>query len=160
MEHVRVADAEAFLSSADVMKPLGRLLDTTDLAVNYYEVDPGAHLAPFYHAHHDQEEVFYVLAGELTFAVGDREGPTDEVVVAADETVRFAPGEFQRGRNDGSETVRVVALGAPAESTDVTRLRDCPDCGPLVEHDLRLSSEKDALLCVCRSCDGLTARIE
>jgi uncharacterized cupin superfamily protein len=160
MNHVRVADAEAFLSSADLLKPLGRLLDTTELAVNYYEVEPDSHLAPFYHAHADQEEVFYVLAGELTFAVGDREGPTEEVVVAADETVRFAPGEFQRGRNDGTETVRVVALGGPKESTDVTRLRDCPDCGSLVEHDLRLSPERDALLCVCLSCDGLTARIE
>jgi uncharacterized cupin superfamily protein len=160
MNLVRVADTEAYLSSADTMKPLGRLLDTTDLAVNYYEVEPDAHLAPFYHAHHDQEEVFYVLAGELTFAVGDREGPTEEVVVAEAETIRFTPGEFQRGRNDGTETVRVLALGGPKESTDVTRLRDCPDCGPLVEHDLGLSSEKDALLCVCRSCDGLTARIE
>jgi uncharacterized cupin superfamily protein len=160
MEHVRVAAADEFLSSADTMKPVGRLLGTTDLAVNYYEVDPDAHLAPFYHAHHDQEEVFYVLAGELTFAVGDRSGPIDEVVVAADETVRFAPGEFQRGRNDGTETVRVVALGGPKESTDVTRLRDCPDCGSLVAHDLRLSSDEDALLCVCRSCDGLTAQIE
>jgi uncharacterized cupin superfamily protein len=160
MDHLRLADADEFLSSADTMKPLGRLLDTTDLAVNYYEVDPGASLAPFYHAHADQEEVFYVLAGELTFAVGDRDGPTEEVVVAADETVRFAPGEFQRGRNDGNGTVRVLALGAPKNSTDTTRLRDCPDCGPLVEHDLRLASEEDALLCVCRSCDGLTARIE
>jgi uncharacterized cupin superfamily protein len=160
MDHLAVADADAFLSSATVMRPLSRLLETTDLAVNYYEVAPGDHLAPFYHAHRDQEEVFYVLSGELTFAVGDREGPTEEVTAGEDEVVRIARGEFQRGRNDGSEPATVLAMGAPKGSSDVVRLRDCPDCGNLVEHDLELSDDRDALLCVCRSCDSVTKRIE
>lgn len=42
-------------------------LGTTDLAINYFECDPGEPVGLCYHRHHEQEEVFYVVSGTATF---------------------------------------------------------------------------------------------
>src|SRR6056297_3880941 len=96
MEKVRIEDVEARASGpADVKRPLTSVLGATDLAVNYYELAPGDSFAFGYHAHSDQEEVFYVQSGTVTFET--EEGPVE---VSAGELVRFAPGEYQRGVNE------------------------------------------------------------
>jgi uncharacterized cupin superfamily protein len=112
-------------------RDLGTGLGTTDVAVNHYRVDPGERVSGL-HAHGDQEEVFLVLEGTLTFEAslpddGGEEGR--EVAVGAGEAVRFGPGEYQSSKNDGDEVATCYALGAPPDTDDVRVPLACPDCG-------------------------------
>ncbi|ADB62262.1 Cupin 2 conserved barrel domain protein [Haloterrigena turkmenica DSM 5511] len=117
-------------------------LGTDHLAITRYVLEPGERFSGSVHAHTDQEEVFVVLEGEATFELGAAVGDeaterVDEVTVAEGEVVRFAPGEFQSGRNAGDDRVVALALGAPRDSKDVRIARipglddgniACPDC--------------------------------
>jgi uncharacterized cupin superfamily protein len=132
MEHVAIeaVDPSRFRTSRrDLSDPLG----TTDVAVVRFDVEPGEAFSGALHAHAAQEEVFVVLDGTATFQL-----EAGSVTVGANEVVRFAPGEFQRGYNAGEAPVRAIALGAPrvtpAESP-ITALVDCPTCGERTAHD-------------------------
>jgi uncharacterized cupin superfamily protein len=122
-------------------EPLG----TTDVAINHYRVAPGDGLPSGLHAHADQEEVFVVLAGRATFETLD-----GEVTVREGEAVRFAPGEFQSGRNAADGELVVLAIGAPRETDDVRVPLSCPDCG---HDDLRIDADDGGVALVCPACD-------
>lgn len=126
MERVDIDDVEpAFMDGSGLdRRGLSGPLGTDDLAINYYAIEPGESLSGGMHAHFDQEEVFYVVDGEVTF-----ETPDDEFAVGADEAVRFAPGEFQTSENESDETAVVIALGAPKGSEDVRVPLECRECG-------------------------------
>jgi mannose-6-phosphate isomerase-like protein (cupin superfamily) len=127
-------------------------LNASDVAVARYVLEPGERFSGALHAHTDQEEVFVVVQGEATFRTRD-----GEVTVGEDEAVRFAPGEFQTGGNEGDEDLVAFALGAPKETEDVRIARipgvgdvACPDCG----HDnMRIPGEDGGPL-VCPECGG------
>lgn len=104
-------------------------LGTTDVAINRYDVDPGGNISGGYHAHHDQEEVFYVESGVARF-----ETDTGDVDVEAGELLRFGPGEFHHGYNASDEPAVVIALGAPPQSDEVESVRECPACGDRFHH--------------------------
>jgi len=123
MEKVRIDDVDNSVQPAAVMRPLTEALDATDIAINYYELEPGDSFAFAYHNHELQEELFCIQSGTATFET--ESGP---VTVAAGEIIRFDPGEFQRGWNRGDERVRALALGAPLEYGEQRTLRHCPDC--------------------------------
>jgi quercetin dioxygenase-like cupin family protein len=62
-----------------------------------------------YHLHHDSDEVAYVLAGEITFKIGD------EVTVGGPGTCAFMPrGLAHAWKNSGAETAQVLFLYTPA----------------------------------------------
>lgn len=128
-------------------------LGTTDVAVNHYRIAPGEGLPAGLHAHLDQEEIFFVLEGTATFetlvrdVTGDATG--EEVVVGAGEAVRFAPGDYQSGRNSGEGDLAVLALGAPRDSEDVRLPVECPACG---RHDLRLDTGGEETTFGCPEC--------
>ncbi|WP_459195122.1 cupin domain-containing protein [Halosimplex sp. J119] len=134
-------------------------LETSDVAINRYRVPPGEGLPSGLHTHVDQEEIFVVLDGTATFETlpeSDRpDDPADpprtgsEVTVTAGGAVRFAPGEYQSGRNAGETDLVAFAIGAPRESTDVRVPVRCPECGDV---DLRLDAGGDALTFVCPDC--------
>ena len=125
MEHVSIDDVEPSAFGRDIdRRGLSDPLGTTDVAVNRYRFDPGERFSGGLHAHMDQEEVFLVVAGEATFEALD-----DEITVGAGEAIRFAPGEYQSGYNDGDGQLLAFALGAPRDSEDVRIPRECPDCG-------------------------------
>jgi uncharacterized cupin superfamily protein len=153
MEQVDPDAVENSLQPAATMRPLTEALDCTDLAINYYELDPGDSFAFAYHAHEVQEEVFYVLSGTATFETEG--GPVE---VGPREAVRFGPGEFQRGWNEGEERIRALALGAPLEYGDQPKLRDCPACGERTENDLRDADDEDAVVAICETCGSETGR--
>jgi uncharacterized cupin superfamily protein len=68
MERVAVADLEATdLPDAAARRELGTALGTTDVALNHYTLAPGDALADTLHGHADQEELFVVLDGAVTF---------------------------------------------------------------------------------------------
>lgn len=127
MEHVTVdaVDTHEEMDRRDLTGALG----TTDFAINHYHLAPGEGFSGGLHTHLDQEEVFYVLSGTATFDVAEEplEDP-ESVDVAAGEVVRFAPGEYQTGQNEGEGDVEALAFGAPKETTDVRVPGPCPEC--------------------------------
>ena len=143
------------MGPADTIRPLTDALGLADLALNYYELDPGDSFAYGFHAHAEQEEVFYVTAGTVTF-----ETTEGSVAVGPDELVRFGPGEYQRGVNDGTERVVALAIGAPQDAGETEILRECEDCSGRTAHDVRLADDQSAVLAVCAECDAVTGRFD
>lgn len=152
MERVRVDDLEDVANPpAAVKRSLTEALGTTDVAVNYYELDPGDRFAYAYHAQELQEEVFYVLSGTATF-----ETETGSVTVGAGEAVRFPPETFHRGRNEGTERVIALAIGAPLEYGRVEKRRHCEDCGEYTGQTTeRVGGD---LVATCDRCGAETGR--
>jgi mannose-6-phosphate isomerase-like protein (cupin superfamily) len=153
MERVRLADVENALGPAAVKRRLTGPLGAADIAINYYELAPGDAFGFAYHRHAEQEEVFVVESGTVTFETED--GPVE---VGADEAVRFGPGEFQRGVNRGDERVRAVAIGAPQETGGTEMRRDCDGCGERTVQRIEWADDREALVTRCEDCDGVTGR--
>jgi mannose-6-phosphate isomerase-like protein (cupin superfamily) len=82
-----------------------------NVAANVYEPDPGEMIPLAYHYHDEQEEVFYVLSGELSV-----ETPEETYVVGSDEAFVVEPESPQRAYvdEDADRGARVFVLGAPA----------------------------------------------
>jgi len=158
MEHVAIEDVDIELNPMkvhSVRKPVSRALGTTDFAMNYFELEPGESFSGGLHRHNDQEEVFYVQEGVATFEVGvERERQE----VAAGELIRFPPGEFQKGLNDGDERVVGWALGAPGATHDWDELQSrvyCPECEDETTHDTDLVDGRFELTCTdCGTTQG------
>lgn len=148
-----VAPAESN-SPADVVRLLSPALGTNALAMNYFEVDPSESLGFAYHRHLDQEELFYVLRGMMTF-----ETESGNVEVAADEVIRFPPGEFQLGRNLGEERAHVLAIGVPPTSTDVEYRRYCPTCEEETIQVPEVVEHRNTILVHCDACDETVEEI-
>lgn len=161
MQHVAVDDVGSTLDDIDV-RPLSDSLATTDLALNQYRLGPGDSLPAGLHAHVDQDEVFAVLDGQLEFetlvppstgatepSVSLEEYEAREVEVAAGEVIRFAPGDFQAGRNAIEGETVVLAIGAPKESDDIRLPVACPTCGCM---PIRLDTGKSDLGFECLEC--------
>ena len=145
MEHIDIDEAETGGFGRDVeMHRLTDALGTEDMAINHYRLDPGEGFSGGMHTHLDQEEVFVILSGTATFE-------TEEGAVEVDqgEAVRFAPGEYQTGSNEGEAAVAALALGAPADSTEVRVPVTCRECG----HDaLAAVPGDDSMEFVCPEC--------
>jgi len=155
MRTVDLEDLDPRIGPADVTYPLTDLLATTDVAVNYYELAPGDSFAYGYHAHDEQEEVFYVQEGTVTFHTAA--GPVE---VGAGELVRFAPGEYQRGVNDSDARVVALALGAPKESGETDIRRHCPDCDAETSQDIAFIDDRQAVVVRCEECATEVDRYE
>lgn len=155
MKKVRIDDVDSYMGPASIKRPVGKELGTTDFACNYYELEPGDSFAFGYHKHDDQEEVFYVQEGCVTF---ETEGEC--VDVQAGELVRFAPGEFQQGVNEGTERVVALALGAPRDSDQLVMRRECPDCGERTANTIEMTDDRDALVTLCIDCGAQTGRFD
>jgi len=155
MEKVRIDAVENTVQPAAVMRPLTDSLDVTDLAINYYELEPGDSFAFAYHSHEIQEELFYIQTGTATFET--EAGPVE---VAAGEVVRFDREEFQRGWNDGDERVIALALGAPLEYGTQVKRRDCEVCGDRTDNRLDREEENGETVVVarCKNCGTETGR--
>lgn len=163
METVPIEDVEPnSLPSGSDRRSLSTALGATDVAINFYRIAPTEGFPGGLHAHADQEEIFIVIEGEATFETlpprrgGDREDEAEppsapegtEVVVREGEAIRFAPGEYQSGRNDAEDELLALAIGAPPDSEDVRIPVECPDCG---HPDLRLEAN-ESLTFVCPDC--------
>ncbi|RDI69584.1 cupin domain-containing protein [Halopelagius longus] len=157
MKKIRIDDVENSLQPAAVMRQLTEPLEATDLAINYYELEPGDSFSFAYHRHEVQEELFYVQAGTATFETED-----GDVDVGAGEIIRFPPGEFQRGWNRGEEPVVALALGAPLEYGHQVKLRDCPSCETQTDSTLERraggDADEDSIVAVCVDCGTVTGR--
>ena len=86
---------------------LARTADTPRFTFGIIEIAPGRELDA--HVHSDEDDSFYILAGEMTFVLGDR-----TVAAPAGTFVLVPPGVRHGFRNDGPEPVRMVNVHAPA----------------------------------------------
>ena len=86
-------------------------VDHLVLGSRRYVAEPGEQLPLAYHVHSRQEELFYVVEGEMHV-----ETPDDEFVVPAGDVFAVEPGNPHRGFNpeDAGETLRVFAVGTPS----------------------------------------------
>jgi quercetin dioxygenase-like cupin family protein len=154
MEKVTIDDVSIVnnpLGVHSVRKPVSRELGTEDFAMNYFELEPGESFSGGLHAHHDQEEVFYVQEGTATFEVGRERG---ETTVEAGDIIRFDRGEFQVGKNKSDERVVGFALGAPKASHDFDEMESlvpCRECGEETAHELELT-ESASFRLTCTEC--------
>src|SRR5262249_45317606 len=88
------------------LKLLGR--DTNESIMLFEETVP-AGTKSLFHLHRDSYEVAWVLAGEITFRIGD------EVTVGGPGTCAFLPRDVPHAwKNSGRETGRVLFLYTPA----------------------------------------------
>lgn len=133
-------------SKSAAPQSLSDALETTHVAINRYRLPPGEGLPSGLHTHLDQEEVFVVLDGMVTFET--LSGP---VGVDAGEAVRFAPGEYQTGQNDSDSPAVVLAIGAPKGSREVRVPLDCPSCG---YRGLFPERRGDETVLACPDCGG------
>ncbi len=158
MKRVAIDDVDDELNPMkvhSVRKPVSKVLGTEHFAMNYFELEAGESFSGGLHRHNDQEEVFYVEDGVATFEVGvDRE----EETVAAGELIRFPPGTFQKGYNDGDERVVGWALGAPGATHDWDALQSrvyCPECEAETTQDTDLVEGRFRMTCTeCGTTQG------
>ena len=142
IDSVEPSVRENDIERRDLSDPLG----TIDVAINHYRLAPGERFAGGLHAHMDQEEVFFVLEGEATYEMMD-----GEVTVSEGEAIRFAPGEFQSGKNASDSKLVVCAMGAPRDSEDIRIPVGCPEC----DHDnMCLVLDRDRPTFVCPDCSA------
>ncbi len=105
------------LSEVDEVPPdlqiraLDEVLPTEHVQLKLWYFEPGEEIQ--YHAHAEQEELYYVLEGEFSVKLG-RSGE-EEYVDAGPGTFWMARPEIGHGhRNVGDEQGVVLAIGAPA----------------------------------------------
>jgi uncharacterized cupin superfamily protein len=152
MERIQLGEAPAAaLSTGSGRLAVDEALSATDLALKYYDLDPGEVFSGGYHTHESQEEIFIILEGEATWDTEDGEA---SMTLSAGEAVRFAPGEFQHGYvdEDREEGVRALALGAPPGMDETVSRFVCPACEQQADHDVDLDAEARVTTTTCRNC--------
>lgn len=104
--------SDGFAEFADApergLRSLGADLGLTSCGLSLMVFRPGQQWR--IHTHEHQEEVYLVLAGELTIIIEDREH-----VLGARQSMRVAPGVRRQLVNRGSERVEFLAVGASGE---------------------------------------------
>lgn len=139
--------------SATVSRNIAEGLDTSDMGIQYYVLEPGDYLGRTYHMHQDQEEIFLPLEGKVTF-----ETEAGEIVVEEGEIIRFARGDYQRGSNQSSARAVVLGLGAPKNPSydEAERLRYCSECDKMTSQ--QNEEVTDGVATVCVECGNETGR--
>jgi uncharacterized cupin superfamily protein len=99
---IRAGGDERFVS-------LRRQLGVTSFGMNLIALAPGERGR--IHRHERQEEVYVVLEGELTLALG----PDDERVLAQGEVARVAPDVRRQLINGSEQPLLLLALGGSGE---------------------------------------------
>ena len=161
MERIDLGSTDGDTPGGVERRRLGEALATENVAINHYRVPSGERIAGL-HAHADQEEVFVVQEGAVTFETLD-----GRVHVADEEAVRVPPGEFQSCHNAAEENAVVLALGAPRDSNDVRIPVACSECEAAEDRPLVIEGE-ELLECPdcgaetepnCEACGGAEIRV-
>ena len=82
--------------------------DTLRFNLSIITMAPGRE-GPSAHVHHDEDDAFYVLDGELAFVVNE-----EEILAPAGTFVLVPPGVRHTFGNRTSEPVRILNIHAPA----------------------------------------------
>lgn len=152
MEHVTIDEIEPSGSmGGQELRSLTEPLAASNLAIERYVVEPGGAFTGGLHATAGREEVVYVTAGTATYETRPEPAAESETVtVAAGEVVRFAPGEYKQGRNEGDEPVVAFSIAAPPDPGEYRVPQPCEACG---ESDYRVAEPgDDGFALVCPAC--------
>jgi quercetin dioxygenase-like cupin family protein len=103
----------------------------TGLFLAEHPIPPGYFVPP--HRHADDEEMLYVMEGELTLI-----GEAGERRAAAGSCVHFAPGDLHGFRNDSAGTVKILVIAQPGvQAAEMFRHFDrAAKAGPLTPPDV------------------------
>lgn len=153
MRKVDIDDVERLPGPASAKRKLTDELGTTGLALAHYELEEGESSSFGYHAHAEQEEVFYVLRGTITVRT-----ESGTLTATADEAVRIPPGELQQVTNERAERAVVLVIGAPRETGELTLRRSCEACGAETPHEVRDVDPDRVRETVCVDCGTVTGR--
>ncbi|MCO8246550.1 MULTISPECIES: cupin domain-containing protein [unclassified Haladaptatus] len=129
MQRIDIDDVESGSMGDADRRGLSDPLETEDMSINHYALEPGEAFSGGLHTHLDQEEIFYIVSGTATFETKPEPDAESEIAeVGAGEAIRFPAGEYQQGRNESDDDVVALALGAPRDSTEVRVAQPCPEC--------------------------------
>jgi len=96
-----------FFGSPTVMRSTGDTTDNHFCLMEHLSMPPG--LASPYHVHHNEDEAFYVLEGEMAFVCGGK------WLIAGPGTYVYGPREIPHGfKVVGTAPARMLLLCAPA----------------------------------------------
>ena len=96
-----------FFGSPTVMRSTGDTTDNHFCLMEHLSMPPG--LASPYHVHHNEDEAFYVLEGEMAFVCGGK------WLIAGPGTYVYGPREIPHGfKVVGTTPARMLLLCAPA----------------------------------------------
>lgn len=103
-------DIEAHPNHECDRRTLSAVLDLEHVGMSLYTAEPGEQIPQHYHLHETQEELFYVLAGEMHV-----ETPSETFEVSANQVFVVEPGHYHRTFNPetADSTLRVLAVGGP-----------------------------------------------
>jgi quercetin dioxygenase-like cupin family protein len=88
-----------------------RTLNLQAFGLNGVDIAPGEQIPEHDETDRDQEEVFYVVAGTVTFVIDGEDHPA-----GAGTFVRLDPEHSRTARNDGGEPASVLIASAPRSS--------------------------------------------
>jgi mannose-6-phosphate isomerase-like protein (cupin superfamily) len=98
-------------SAGDQSRGIVRLSDRLEhMRANIWRLPPGTDGRR--HAERAQEEIFVVLSGTATLALGD---PPQRVELPAGSAVIVEPGTPLQQRNESARNAVILAIGAPRE---------------------------------------------
>jgi mannose-6-phosphate isomerase-like protein (cupin superfamily) len=107
-------------SGADQTRGILRLSDAmSQMRANVWRLPPGSRGRR--HAERVQEELFVVLEGTVTLAVGD---PPEMTELSRGSIAVVEPGTAIQVRNEGAEQAEVLIVGAPPETGQADYLPD------------------------------------
>lgn len=111
--HVPEADPERSATSGTLSVNLTRELDLTEMRSKVRYLEPGD--AMTYHRQHEQEELYYLIAGQGRMRIGDRD---HEVEVREGTAVRVPPDTPRQAFNDTDDDQVWLMIGAPPAEDD------------------------------------------
>jgi uncharacterized cupin superfamily protein len=88
-----------------------RTLGCASFGINLVEIAPGTQIPEHAETDRDQEEVFFIVAGEPTLVIDGEEHPAPAGTFA-----RLDPARRRTVRNDGREPSSVLIVSAPRTS--------------------------------------------
>jgi quercetin dioxygenase-like cupin family protein len=97
------------------IRAVDEVLGLTELGAKLWYFQPGEEVG--YHAHPEEEELYYILQGEFSLKLGDPDDPTYETV-GPGTFYAAGPGEPHGHRCIGDQEGIVLALGAPGDAGD------------------------------------------
>jgi mannose-6-phosphate isomerase-like protein (cupin superfamily) len=107
-------------SGGDQTRGIVRLSEAmTQMRANVWRLPPGSRGRR--HAERVQEEVFVVLQGTATLALGD---PAEMTELPSGSVAVVEPGTAIQVRNEGAEEAVVLIVGAPPETGEADYLPD------------------------------------
>ncbi len=97
------------------IRPVDEVLALEEMGAKLWYFEPGDEVG--YHAHPEEEELYYVIEGEFSVKMGSADDPTYETV-GPGTFFAAGPREPHGHRYVGDDQGIVLALGAPADAGD------------------------------------------